>query len=225
VTRSLEGGDGVRARREIRTPTHRERTARGARLRLPKPRRRHAARAVPASQLRHAHTPRRGPSGLLVQIRTQWRRNRLDAELSAGADPRASAELSERAAQLRSEPVRTRLANTLVDPLLARRPLRIGSRPRGASLERNLDELVPLIERLCDGRPIDVRGAAMTACLVNDREGAPLPKGRPPPRAPHRPHRARCRRIPRRADLIAPRPGRGRALSRLGCGDAPARIR
>ena len=117
--------------------------------------------------------PRASPAAW-VRMRTRWRRNWLDAELAAGADPQASAELGERARQLRSEPVRTRLANALVDPLLAgpaRRMLPIGARPRRAALEQNVDELVLLIERLCDGRPIDVRGAAMTARLVSDTEG------------------------------------------------------
>ena len=44
---------------------------------------------------------------------------------------------------------------------------------RRAALQRNLDELVPLIERLGDGRPIDVRGAAMTSRLISDT-GGPL---------------------------------------------------
>ena len=118
--------------------------------------------------------PTRAPFGLWARMRTRWRRSQLDDELSAGADPRASAELSERASQLRSDPVRTRLANTLVDPLVAgpaRDLLPIGARPRRAALKRNLDELVPLIERLCDGHPIDVRGVAMTARLVSDTRG------------------------------------------------------
>jgi hypothetical protein len=58
--------------------------------------------------------PAREPSTFWARMRTRWRRSQLDDELSAGADPRASAELSERASQLRSDPVRTRLANTLV---------------------------------------------------------------------------------------------------------------
>jgi hypothetical protein len=124
--------------------------------------------------------PAREPSSPWARMQTRWRRNQLDHELSAGADPRASAELSERASQLRSDPVRTRLANTLVDPLVAGRArelLTIGARPRRAALQRNLDELVPLIERLCDGRPIDVRGAAMTARLVSDTRGPLYRKG------------------------------------------------
>ena len=118
--------------------------------------------------------PAREPSRPWARMRTRWRRNQLDDELSAGADPHTSAELSVRASQLGSEPVRARLANTLVDPVVAGRArelLTIGARPRRTALKRNLDELVPLIERLCDGRPIHVRGAAMTARLVSDTQG------------------------------------------------------
>jgi hypothetical protein len=118
--------------------------------------------------------PAREPSRPWARMRTRWRRSQLDDELSAGADPSTSPELSERASQLRSEPVRARLASTLVDPLVADRArglVAIGSRPRRAALKRNLDELVPLLERLCDGHPIDVRGAAMTARLVSDTQG------------------------------------------------------
>ena len=116
----------------------------------------------------------REPLRFWARMQSRWKRDQLDDELAGGADPRASAELSERASQLRSEPVRTRLANTLVDPLVAGRargPLTIGARLRRAALERTLDELIPLVERLCDGRPIEVRGAAMTARLVSDTRG------------------------------------------------------
>ena len=124
--------------------------------------------------------PAHEPSRFWARMRTRWSRDQLDEELSAGTDPRASAELSERASQLRSEPVRARLANTLIDPLVAggaRGLLTLGARPRRAALKRNLDELVPLVERLCDGRPIDVRGAAMTARLVSDTRGPLYRKG------------------------------------------------
>jgi hypothetical protein len=76
--------------------------------------------------------------------------------------------------------VRAQLANTLVDPLVASRTrelLTIGARPRRSALKRNLDELVPLMERLCDGGPVDVRGAAMTARLVSDTQGPLYRKG------------------------------------------------
>jgi hypothetical protein len=75
---------------------------------------------------------------------------------------------------------RARLANTLLEPVVARRArglLTIRSRPRRAALKRNLDELVPLVERLCDGHAIDVRGAAMTARLVSDTQGPLYRKG------------------------------------------------
>jgi hypothetical protein len=124
--------------------------------------------------------PAREPSRFGPRMLTRWRRNQLDDELIAGADPHASAELSERAEQLRSEPVRAQLANTLVDPLVAGRArglLTIGARPRRSALKRNVDELVPLVERLCDGLPIDVRGAAMTARLVSDTRGPLYRKG------------------------------------------------
>jgi hypothetical protein len=68
----------------------------------------------------------------------------------------------------------------LVDPLVAggaRELLTIRARPRRTALKRNLDELVPLVERLCDGRAIDVRGAAMTARLVSDSRGPLYRKG------------------------------------------------
>lgn len=115
-----------------------------------------------------------------ARMQSRWRRDQLDDELVGGADPRASAELSERVSQLRSEPMRAQLANTLVDPLVggrARGLLTIAARPRRAALKRNLDELVPLVERLCDGRPIEVRGAAMTARLVSDTRGPLYRKG------------------------------------------------
>ena len=124
--------------------------------------------------------PVRAPSRLGARMRARWRRSQLDDELSAGADPRANTELSLRASQLRSEPVRARLANTLLDPLVAGRArelLTIGARPRRTALKRNLDELIPLVERLCDGRAIDVRGAAMGARLVSDTRGPLYRKG------------------------------------------------
>jgi hypothetical protein len=125
-------------------------------------------------------SPAREPSRPWARMRTRWRRKQLDEALSAGADPGTSAELSVRASQLRSEPVRTELASTLVDALdagRARGVLKVGSRPRRAALERNLDELVPLVERLCERGPVDVRGAAMTARLVSDTQSPLYRKG------------------------------------------------
>ena len=134
----------------------------------------------PLPNLGRPPRPARGRSSVGRRMLTRWRGKQLDDELIAGADPHASAELSERASQLRSEPVRARLANTLVDPLVADRArglLTIGARPRRSALKGNLDQLVPLVERLCDGRPIDVRGAAMTARLASDTQGPLYRKG------------------------------------------------
>jgi hypothetical protein len=41
-------------------------------------------------------------TGLALRTRTWWRRDRLDEQLAHGADPATSAELTLRAAQLRS---------------------------------------------------------------------------------------------------------------------------
>jgi hypothetical protein len=71
---------------------------------------------VPPFDSRPGDTASRRPS-LAVRTRTWWRRNRLDDELAHGADPATSAELSLRAAQLRSRSERSRLANALVEAL------------------------------------------------------------------------------------------------------------
>lgn len=120
--------------------------------------------------------------GLAVRIRTWFRRNRLDEELAQGADPATSAELSMRAAQLRSAAERSRLANALVETVGdARRgePVTIRSRPRRADVRACADDLLALALRLRDDRPIGIRGAAMTARLLKDeanlrrRDGGP----------------------------------------------------
>ena len=115
---------------------------------------------------------RTGPS-LAVRIRTCRRRNRLDDELAHGADPATNAELSLRAAQLRSPAERCRLANALVRALGdARRPnlepYTAKARWQRVEVLKYADDLLALVRRLRDGQPVDVRGAAMTARLVSD---------------------------------------------------------
>lgn len=108
---------------------------------------------------------------LAVRLRTWFSRNRLDEELADGVDPAASPEHSLRAAQLRSPAERTRLANALVKALGdARRakPVAIKSRPQRAELRDCADDLLALVLRLRDDRPIDIRGAAVTARLLSD---------------------------------------------------------
>jgi hypothetical protein len=125
---------------------------------------------VPPFDSRPNHTAATRPS-LAVRTRTRLRRNRFDEELAHGADADNSAELSLRAMQLRSPAERSRLANALAEALGdARRgtPVTITARPQRAEVRAAADDLLALILRLRDDRPVSVRGAAMTARLVRD---------------------------------------------------------
>jgi hypothetical protein len=110
---------------------------------------------------------------LALRVRTRLRRDRLDAELAEGADPAASAELGLRAAQLRSARGRRELANALMETVGdARGPnlgaFRMKTRRQHAAIREAADDVLALVMRLRDDGPIDVRGAAMTARLLND---------------------------------------------------------
>ena len=114
---------------------------------------------------------------LAVRIQTHWRRNRLEEELSHGADPATSAELSLRAVQLRSPAERGRLANALVETLGDARGPNLGAftvntRRQHAAIREYADDLLALVLRLRDDQPVDVRGAAMAARLLHDRESS-----------------------------------------------------
>jgi hypothetical protein len=120
-------------------------------------------------------TPGRGaparPS-LALRIRTRRGRNRLDDELARGADATASPELALRAAQLHSRTERSRLADALVGTLGAARGPNLGAyrmktRRQHAAIRESADELLALVLRLREDRPIDIRGAAQTARLLN----------------------------------------------------------
>ncbi|MGH2761861.1 MAG: hypothetical protein ACRDL4_06245 [Thermoleophilaceae bacterium] len=115
-----------------------------------------------------------------VRIRTRLRRGRLEEELARGADPATSAELSLRAAQLRSRSGRSRLANALAESLGdARRgtPVTIKSRERQRTQVRAAaGEVLALVSRLRDDQPVTARGMAMTARLLSDRS-SPLKHG------------------------------------------------
>jgi hypothetical protein len=111
-----------------------------------------------------------GPS-LATRVWTRWRRNRLDHDLVRGADPAASAALGLRAAQLLSRDERARLANAIVETLgdaRRREPVTISARPQRAEVRACADDLMALVLRLRDDQPLDIRGAAMAARLVND---------------------------------------------------------
>jgi hypothetical protein len=127
---------------------------------------------VPKFRSKPSRTIGKRPS-LAVRVRTRWRRSRLDDELARGAVPGDSAELALRAAQLRSPAERSRLANALVEALRAARGPNLGAftkkaRRRDAQIRESADDLLALVQRLRDERPVDIRGAAMTARLVND---------------------------------------------------------
>ena len=116
-----------------------------------------------------------------VRIRTGWRRNRLDDELARGTDPSVNSELRLRAEQLRSRAERSRLANALIEALGDARGPNLGAfraktRQRHAEVRRHADDLLALALRLRDDQTIDVRGAAMTARLVNNG-ASPLRRG------------------------------------------------
>jgi hypothetical protein len=122
--------------------------------------------------------PVRDRPSLAVRMRARWRRDRLDDELARGTDPSVSPELGLRAAQLLSPAERARLANALVEALGdARGPnlgaFRVKTRQQHGLIRDSADDLLALVLRLRDDRPIDVRGAAMTARLVNNG-GSPL---------------------------------------------------
>ena len=106
------------------------------------------------------------------------RQGRLDHELARGADPAASAALTRRAAQLLSTEERSRVANRLTTFLGDARGPNLGAfrtktRARHAAIRDSADDLAALAVRLRGEEPITVRGAAMTALLVN----GPLRRG------------------------------------------------
>jgi hypothetical protein len=130
---------------------------------------------VPEFHSEPSRAVRTRPS-LAVRMRTHWGRSRLDDELARATDPSTSAELSLRAAQLRSFAERSRLANELVKALGDARGPNLGAfraktRRQHARIRQYSDELLALVRRLRGDQPIDVRGAAMTARLVNNRAG------------------------------------------------------
>ena len=130
----------------------------------------------PVPKFRHVPHARTRPS-LAVRVRTRWRRNRLDEELAHGVDPATSAELSLRAAQLRSPAERARLANALVETLgdarrSEPRAFTVKARRQHAAIREYADDLLALVLRLRDDRPVDVRGAAIDR-LAAERRSEP----------------------------------------------------
>ena len=111
--------------------------------------------------------------GPLLRLRTWWQRARLDAQLSKGADPNASATLELRAEQLGSAPGASSWPRR--SRVSCRRP---AGRRRSATcccarrqVKACTGELIELARRLRSDEPINVRGAAMTAVLLSDGRG------------------------------------------------------
>jgi hypothetical protein len=122
---------------------------------------------------RDAHTQvHRTP--FAVRIRTRLERGGLDEQLVRGAGSGATAELSLRTRQLTSADGRRGLANALIEALGSARaphlgPFRMKHRRRDEAIREAADDIHALVGRLRDDEPIDVRGAAMTARLLDDR--------------------------------------------------------
>jgi len=111
---------------------------------------------------------------LAVRIRTRVRRSRLDRQLAEGANPATTAELQHRATQLGSADERARIANALVEALGdARRgePMTLRTRPQRAVVRDAADDILTLVLRLRDDRPVAPQGVARAARLADDRRG------------------------------------------------------
>jgi hypothetical protein len=113
-------------------------------------------------------------TSLTVRIRTRLGRAELDSKLAHGADPASIAELALRAEQLSSPAERARIANGLVEALGdARRgePMTLRLRPQRAVVRDAADDILALVLRLRDDRPVGIPGVAAAARLVDNRRG------------------------------------------------------
>ena len=103
-----------------------------------------------------------------TRIRTRLRRAELDEALATGVDPGGGPELALRAEQLGSQ--RGRIADALLKAL-GEEPMTLLPRPQRAAVREAADEILPLVLRLGDGRPVAIAGVAAAARLVDDRSG------------------------------------------------------
>jgi hypothetical protein len=129
----------------------------------------------PAPKSRDSGRSRAAGPSLAVPIRTRFGRAKLDTALATGMDPGGSAELALRAEQLRSPAERARIANGLVEALGdARRgePMTLRPRPQREVVRDAADDILALVLRLRDDRPVGIAGVAAAARLVDDRRGA-----------------------------------------------------
>jgi hypothetical protein len=117
---------------------------------------------------RHAQT-------ISVRVRLWWRRDELDAQLAAGAQPLPGTLLHHRAEELASPAHRAEIAHALGEILReARRPrpsrgVRMPLRTRAI---RECDEdILALVRRLEDDHAVDVQGVAMVTQLLGNPSG------------------------------------------------------
>jgi hypothetical protein len=124
----------------------------------------------PAPETRDSN--RSGPTGpsLAVRIRTRFRRAELNKALATGVDPGGGAELALRAEQLGSPAGRARIAIALVEAL-GDEPMTLWPRPQRAVVRDAADDILALVLRLRDDRPVGIAGVAAAARLVDDRRG------------------------------------------------------
>jgi nucleotide-binding universal stress UspA family protein len=126
--------------------------------------------------------PKRRPSGkggatgpsLAVRIRTRLGRAELDSELANGTDPASSGQLALRAEQLSLPAERARIANSFIEALDdARRgePMTRRLRPQREVVRGAADDILALVLRLRDDRPVGIAGVAAAARLVDDWTG------------------------------------------------------
>jgi hypothetical protein len=132
----------------------------------------HLLQPHPHTQVRSRTASRTPSPGLMVRLRTWWRRERLDEQLAEGTDPEASAELTLRAEQLDSSAEHVRLAKRLEDVVRqARAPATTSRLPRRREVRACVDELLALAHRLRADQPVGLSGVAMTALLLSDGLG------------------------------------------------------
>lgn len=112
--------------------------------------------------------------GVALRWRTWRRAHDLDRELAHGVDPTHSDELSLRAGQLDSAESKARLARALrgAVELADRQPDTRRTPPiRCKDIRASRELLLELAEGLDMGRPLGVKGLAMTSQLVHDAPG------------------------------------------------------
>lgn len=132
----------------------------------------HLLQPHPHAQARPGAASRTPSAGPMLRLRTWWRRERLDEQLAAGADPETGAELRLRAAQLGSTAEHLRLAEGLEDVVRqARAPATMSRLPRRRQVRACVDELLALAQQLRSDQPIGLSGVAMTALLLSDGLG------------------------------------------------------